>query len=58
MGWWLVPFLRYWPLGSDFHSSKRLKTLQLKGKMPGDTLGSSVTAATVAAAAAGVPTWR
>ena len=50
LGWWLGPFLRFLPLGSDFRGSKRLKTLQLKGKMPGDTLGSSVTAAAVAAA--------
>ena len=52
MGWWLEPFLRYLLLGSDFCGSKCLKTLQLKGKMPGDTLTSSAAAAAVAAAAA------
>ena len=54
MGWWLGPFLRYWPPERDFRGSKCLKTPQLKEKIPGDTLESSVAAAAVAAA----PTWR
>ena len=58
MGWWLGLFLRYWPPGSDSLGSKRLKTLQSKVKIPGDTLESSIAAAAVAAAAEAVPTWR
>ena len=58
MGWWLGPFLRYWPPGSDFRGSKRLKTPQLKEKIPGYTLESAVAAAAVAEDAAAAPTWR